>query len=167
MTTPAEKLVFVGALKGPHGLKGLVKANIKLDDYDLLVRAGPLVTKEGRELKVTKWQTAGQGLLSLTIAGITSIEQAEGLHGLAVYLERERFPEIEDEVYLDELVGEPVLDLDGKSLGVVKAIVDLPGGPALEVDMVDGVKVLPIVEEFVEIGETLQVTELGLEILKV
>ncbi len=162
----AEKLVFVGALKGPHGLKGLVKANIKLDDYDMLMDAGPLVTKEGRKLKVTKWQTAGQGLLALAIEGITTVEQAEGLHGLGVYLERERFPEVDDEVYLDELVGEPVLGLDGKSLGVVAAIVDLPGGPALEVETLDGLKVLPIEDEFVVIGETLQVTELGLEILK-
>ena len=169
MAVDAEKLIFVGALKGPHGLKGMVKANIKLDDYDLLMDGGPLLTKDGRELVVKSWQAVGQGLLALSIEGFTSVEQAEKLRGVGVHLNRDNWPEHEDEVYLDELVGAEVLGVDGEVLGTVKSIMDLPAGPALEVVMMlengTEVKILPVEPEFVEVGDELRVTELGLAVL--
>lgn len=169
MAVADDKLVFVGALKGPHGLKGMVKANIKLDDYNLLVSAGPLLTKDGRELKVKRWQAVGQGLLALAIEGVQYVDQAEALHGVAVYLDRDKWPEREDEVYLDELVGAEVLSPEGAVAGTVQGVMDLPAGPALEVLVIleegSAVKVLPLVPEFVEIGEELRLTELGVSVL--
>lgn len=171
MAKAADKLptglVGVGALKGPHGLKGMVKANIKLDDFDLLVDAGPLLTKDGRALKVTKWQAVGQGLLALAIEGVTSVEGAEALRGLAVHLERGNFPELDGEVFIDELVGRDVVGPDGKVMGKVQGVTDLPAGPAVEVLVGVDVKVLPLVPDFVEIGETLALTELGVAVLQV
>lgn len=167
MTTSDTKLIQVGALKGPHGLKGQVKANIKLDDFDLLMKAGPLLTENGRSFTVKRWNTAGQGLLALTIDGITTIEQAEKLHGIVVYLDRAKWPEDEDAVYLDSLIGAEVLGPDGVAVGKVKAVVELPAGPALEVEMAEAVKVLPLVEDFVSLGKEILLTELGVAILAI
>jgi ribosomal 30S subunit maturation factor RimM len=149
----------------------MVKANIKLDDYDLLVKAGPLLTKDGRELKVKRWQAVGQGLLALAIEGVAFVDQAEQLHGVAVYLDRDRWPESNDEVYLDELIGAEVLGPDGAALGRVHAVVDLPAGPALEILVIvengSEVKVLPLVPEFIEIGDDLRLTEFGVAVLSI
>lgn len=163
----AEKLISVGSLRGPHGLKGMVKAKVGLDDYDLLIEAGPLQTADGRTFKVTRWQQVGQGMLALTIEGVTTIETAETLKGIEVFLDRNRWPEDEDEVYLDELVGAEVVGPDGAVVGVVKATVELPAGPALEVDMDGVVKVLPLEPAFLQIGEAIEVTELGLAVLQI
>lgn len=171
MAVAAGKLIHVGALKGPHGLKGQVKANIKLDDFDLLIEAGPLLTDGERTFKVLKWNPVGQGLLALTLDGVTSIEQAEKLRGILVYLDRSKWPEDEDAVYLDSLIGSDVTGPDGVVAGVVRAVVELPAGPALEVTMMlkEGteIKVLPLVEEFVELGDGVVLTELGVAILAI
>ncbi len=163
----AEKLIKVGALKGPHGLKGMVKAKIGLDDYDLLVEAGPLLTDDGRELTVTRWNAVGQGLVALTIDGVTTVEQAEQLRNIGVSLDRERFPEDEEEVYLDSLVGANVVGPEGEVIGTVKGPIELPAGPALEVHVGDAIKILPLVEEFVMIGDDVELTELGLAVISV
>lgn len=170
----AETLVHVGALKGPHGLKGLVKAKIGLEDYDLLVEAGPLYAEEPgtkgtrhRKLTVLRWQAVGQGLVALQIEGVTTVEQAEALKGIAVSLDRTRFPEEDDEVYLDSLAGANVVGPDGAVIGVVKGPVELPAGPALEVLVGEDVKILPLVEEFCVIGDEVELTELGVAILSV
>ena len=163
----AVKLVSVGSLRGPHGLKGMVKAKIGLDDYDLLVDAGPLMTKDGRSFEIVKWQPVGQGLLALTIKGVATIEAAEALKGIEVFLDRDRWPEDENEVFLDELVGAEVVGSDRAVLGVVKGTVELPAGAALEVDMDGVVKVLPLEAAFMQIGEAVELTELGVAVLSV
>ncbi len=163
----AVKLISVGSLRGPHGLKGMVKAKVGLDDYDLLIDAGPLQTKDGRTFKVTRWQQVGQGMLALTIEGVTSIDAAETLKGVEVFLDRNQWPEDEDEVYLDELVGADVIGPDGSVIGTVKGTVELPAGPALEVEMDGVVKVLPLEEGFLQIGDAIELTELGLAVLHV
>ncbi|RYG58859.1 MAG: 16S rRNA processing protein RimM [Alphaproteobacteria bacterium] len=163
----AVKLISVGSLRGPHGLKGMVKAKVGLEDYDLLVEAGPLQSADGRTFKVTRWQQVGQGMLALTIEGITSIDAAETLKGIEVFLDRNRWPEDEDEVYLDQLVGADITGPDGTLVGTVKATVELPAGPALEVEMDGVVKVIPLEEAFLQIGETIELTELGLAVLHI
>ncbi len=163
----AEKLIRVGALKGPHGLKGLVKAKIGLEDYDLLVEAGPLMADDGRSFKVVRWQAVGQGLVALQIDGVTTVEQAEALRNMAVSLERSRFPEDEDEVYLDALEGAEVVGPDGAVLGVVEGWNELPAGPALNVRVGDAIKVLPLNDAFVTLGDKVELTELGVAVLAV
>jgi 16S rRNA processing protein RimM len=145
----------------------MVKAKVGLDDHDLLIEAGPLMAKDGRSFKVVKWQAVGQGLLALQIEGVTTVEAAEALKGTEILLDRSRWPEDEDAVYLDSLVGQDLLGPDGAFMGTVKGTVELPAGPALEIIMGDAVKVLPLVEEFVELGDALRLTELGLAVLAI
>lgn len=163
----AEKLISVGALRGPHGLKGMVKAKIGLDDYELLKEAGPLLTKDGRTLKVVKWQMAGQGLVALQIEGVSTMDAAEALKGVEVFLDRNLWPEDEDEVFLDSLVGQDVTGPDGAVVGSVKGYVELPAGPALEI-LVNGVtKVMPCEAEFLDLGDGVVLTDLGVAVLAV
>lgn len=163
----AEKLVHVGALKGPHGLKGMVKAKIGLDDYDLLIDAGPLLADDGRQFTVLRWNAVGQGLVALTLEGITTIEQAETLRNVTVSLDRERFPEDEETLYLDSLPGMEVLGPDGAVVGTVDSWQELPAGPALNVRMGDELKVLPLEDAFVSLGDTVELTDLGLAVLSI
>lgn len=160
------KLVKVGALKGPHGLKGLVKAKITLDDVDLVRSAGPMVLEDGRTFVVEEIATAGQGLFALKLAGVETIEQAEKVGGL-MYLDRAKWPEDEGEVYLDALVGREVVGPEGEVVGVVAQIVNLPAGAALEVEVGGKKKLVPVVEDFVAVGDEIRLTALGLAVLAV
>lgn len=160
-----DTLVNVGALKGPHGLKGQVKAKITLDDPDLLVEAGPLLLDDGTELTVTGWMAVGQGLLALTLNGVDSVGAAIKLRG-PVFLRRGNFPALDDEIYLDEVVGQDVVGPDGTVVGRVRGIADLPAGPALEIERPDAKPVLvPAQPDFVLLGDEIVLTELGTALL--
>lgn len=163
-----DQLVHVGALRGPHGLKGMVKAKLTLDDPQLAVSGGPLYAADGREFKVVKVQQAGQGLLALTIDGVGTPEQAEALKGVAVYLDRAHWPEDPVAVYLADIAGAEVVDEAGTVLGVAGKSIELPAGPALEVVRGSDGKtvILPLDEAFVAaLGERVEVTGLGAQAL--
>ncbi|MBI1308289.1 MAG: hypothetical protein GC129_00325 [Proteobacteria bacterium] len=162
MAATQPNLVRVGALKGPHGLRGQVKAKLGLDDPELVLRAGPLLTADGRSLKVLALQGAGQGLVALTLEGVATVGDAARLKGVAVFLDRAAWPEDEGEVYLDALVGRAVVGEDGTAYGVVEATVDLPAGPAVSV----GGKLVPLAEDFVSVeAGRVVLTALGVQLL--
>jgi len=165
MAAGCSTLVKVGALRGPHGLKGMVKARIFLDDFDLLMTGGPLILADGSRFKVKRWQVVGQGLLGLSLQGIDSIEAAEGLRG-EVFLDRGNWPATHGEVFLDTLVGADVRGPDAAVVGQVTAILSLPAGPALEVDA-GGAKtaVVPVADAFVTLDGGIVLTELGQALL--
>lgn len=163
----ANKLVNVGALRGPHGLKGLVKAKIDLDDPDLLISAGPVQTADGASLTVRRWSQAGQGMLALEIDGVATVEAAEALKGALIFLERARFPQLRGEIYLDEVAGRDVVGPGGMTLGRVTGILDLPAGPAFEIACADGrVALVPVHPEFVDVSDDgVRLTELGVAVV--
>lgn len=159
--------VVVGALRGPHGLRGLVKAKIGLDDPDLLL-SGPLVAEDGRQWRVKKWQQVGQGLLALQLEGVESIEAAEGLRGITVKMDRSGWEADDGEVFVAALVGMKVRDADGGEVGRVLAVPELPAGPAVEIEAANGKRALvPVAVEFMVVGDEIELTELGGEVLKV
>lgn len=160
-------MVHVGALKGPHGLKGLVKAKLNLDDANLVL-SGTLVLPDGRALTVTHWQPVGQGLVALRIQGVETIEQAEALRGKPVQMDRSAWPEVAGEVFLDTFVGRAVHDEAGTAYGTVKAVVALPAGPALEITPLDGGKthLVPALPDFVTLTETAILTPLGVAVIQ-
>lgn len=164
----ATELVHVGALKGPHGLKGLVKAHIALDDPELLLDGGPIVAENGRSWRVLKWQAVGQGLLALKLDGVDSIEQAETLRGIKIFMDPAAWPEADDdEVYVRDLVGVRVCDDLGSVLGVVLSVQELPAGSALLIECASDGKqrLVPIVDEYMTVGEQIILTEMGVLLL--
>lgn len=168
MAKPELRLVNVGALRGPHGLKGLVKAKLTLDDPQLAVSGGPLYAADGRTFTVTKVQQAGQGLVALAIDGISTLEQAEALKGVAVALDRSNWPEDPVAVYLADIAGADVVDGHGTVLGTIGKSIDLPAGPALEVVRASDGKtvILPLDDAFIAaLGDSVEVTELGAEVI--
>lgn len=165
MAAGSSTHVKVGALRGPHGLKGMVKAKIFLDDPGLLVTGGPLLLADGSTLEVADWQAVGQGLLALSIKGVNSVEAAGALRG-DVFLDRSNWPEVAGEVYLDTLVGQDVLGPDGAVAGRIAAIATLPAGPALEIDAGGkSTAIVPVEDAFVSLGDTVVLTEVGMALL--
>lgn len=148
---------------GPHGLKGMVKAKLGLDDVQMVKEAGPLLTEDGRQWVVKQVAMAGKGLWALKLEGVDTVEGAEALRGTAVFLDRGAWPEDEDEVYLADYIGKDAHDLHGAAVGVVKGIVELPAGPALDI----GGKLVPVNEVFVLLGDEVVLTDLGLDLLAV
>lgn len=156
-----ERLVELGVVGRPHGIRGEVRLTWYADSLDLL--QGEVLLKAGdlppRRVEVRSVRTSGNVPLVL-FTGVADRSAAETLRGQSVLVPESALPECaEDEVYLHELIGFAVrLDATGALLGVLEHV-DFYGEQELWVIGTPGGKevYLPAVPEFVaEINATIK-----------
>jgi 16S rRNA processing protein RimM len=135
-----------------HGLQGEIWADAFSDDPERLLELGSFWLEEAdsrRELRLAQGRLQA-GRLLLRFEGVAGREQAAALTGRVLQLRRRDLPPLaEDEVFLADLMGlEAVLE-DGRRLGIVRDVLELPAGPVLEIS--DGVHegLVPFRREFV------------------
>lgn len=147
-----REFVDIARIGRARGLKGEVWADPFSDDPEWLLERGVFLLEERgvrRELKLADGRLQGARLL-LRFEGLGSREAVEPLCGRLLQVPRRDLPALEDgEVYLSDLVGLRAVLEDGRELGRVADVVDLPAGPALEIS--DGVRegLVPFRREFV------------------
>jgi 16S rRNA processing protein RimM len=155
MTEPVRHLV-VGRLRKPHGLKGNVTVFPLTDDpgavfatdrelwfvgLDGEVTGGPFVVESSRAYH-REWL--------MKFKGIESSDALEPWRGQFLGAPADTLaPPAEGEVYLHELEGFSVRHQDGRALGIVSALYDLPSGLMLEVQGPKREFLLPFKKEFV------------------
>ena len=141
----ASAKVCLAAIAGVHGVQGLVKLKTFTERPEDVVAYGPLSDESGgRQFRLTLRGTQ-KGLLLAAIEGVSDRTAAEALKGLRLYVAREALPPPEDpeEFYHADLIGLAVEDIDGKPLGVVRAVEDFGAGPLLDVESDTGSFLLP------------------------
>ncbi len=135
---PAEgegNRVCLGAIAGPHGVRGLVKIKSFTQDPANLTAYGPLGDESGRrrfEIAVTG---QAKGLLLARIAGVEDRDAAQGLRGVRLYIDRAALPEPGDaeEFYQADLIGLVAEDPQGRPLGTVASVENYGAGDFLEI----------------------------------
>jgi 16S rRNA processing protein RimM len=131
-----DRLILMGTVGRPHGVRGLVKVNAFTEDPDALA-AYPLTDKTGRKFSL-EWVMDGVAQLSEISADgarkITDRNEAERLVNTELFVPRSALPAAEDdEFYLADLIGLAVRDAAGGSLGTIAAVHDYGGGTSLEI----------------------------------
>jgi 16S rRNA processing protein RimM len=132
-----DRLILMGVIGRPHGVRGLVRVNAYTEDAQALVDYAPLVDKTGRKFDL-EWVSENIAQLSeITAAGprrITDRNEAERLTNTELFAPRSALPEAdEEEFYLADLVGLAARDTAGSNLGKVVAVHDYGGGVSLEI----------------------------------
>lgn len=152
--------VLVGRVVKPHGIRGEVVV-VPLSDVPGRLDAGTVVSARDRDWTVdaSRWH---QGRLLVRFAGVPDRNAAELLRGME--LEAEAVDLSGSETYFaHELVGMAVVGEDGRDLGTVRELIELPaaaGYDLLEVERADGRRwLLPAVDEYVEVREDADGTE--------
>jgi len=134
-----KRLVPIGRVIKPHGIKGRVKVEYFGEDLGrfLLYREVILRDPTGRAETFEVVEAVPQPpRIILTLKGIQTIEDTEPLIDREILVPRETLPELaEDEVYWIDLLGMGVETEEGKRLGRVKTI--FPTG-AHDVFVVEG-----------------------------
>jgi 16S rRNA processing protein RimM len=153
MSTP---LMLVGHVAKPHGVRGEMRMRIETDDPSRLERlpqvwiGSSAETARAYPLQRSRTHQTSQGLLVLLLVeGITTPEAASLLRGMAVYAHRDHLPPLqEEEFYLDDLYGMKVW-VDGRVVGEVEEVLELPSHPVITVRLPEGDPVMvPLVEAF-------------------
>ena len=127
--------IELGRIGAPYGIRGWVHVESHTAPAERLLQYGQWGVRLANGERQTKQLLAGRahgaGLVA-QLAGVASREQAAGLTGAAVEVERAALPPLaEREYYRADLVGFRVRNLAGADLGEVSHFVDAPGGAVM------------------------------------
>jgi 16S rRNA processing protein RimM len=132
-----ERLVLMGVIGKPHGVRGLVRVNAFTEDPAALADYAPLTDRTGRKFAL-EWVMESVAQLSeitgATKRKIADRNEAERLTNVELFAPRSALPATdEEEFYLADLIGMTALGADGATLGSVAAVHDYGGGTSLEI----------------------------------
>jgi 16S rRNA processing protein RimM len=126
-------LVSVGAITGAHGIKGEVKLRSFTADPQAIAAYSPLETAKGAKIEIVRLRAQKDDFIAV-LKGVTDRNAAEALKGTELFVPRARLPEPDDdEVYLEDLVGLPVLLKDGTVLGEIIAVANYGASDLIDV----------------------------------
>jgi 16S rRNA processing protein RimM len=131
----ADRLILLGQIGRPHGVRGLVHVASHTAEPADLASYGALVDDHGRRWRL-RWR--GEGIAELTDDAtgekLADRNAAEKLVNTRLHIERDRLPAPdEDEFYLADLIGLAASDASGQALGRVAAVHDYGAGASLEI----------------------------------
>ena len=117
----ASRLVEMGRIAGPYGIKGWVRVMPYTDTVEAL-SSYPTWRIGNRDYAVEESRPHSGSLLA-KLEGIDTPEAARTLKGSSVAVPRSALPEpMEGEFYWSDLVGLDVVNAEGLSLGVVESV---------------------------------------------
>jgi 16S rRNA processing protein RimM len=126
--------VCVGAIAGPHGVRGLVRVKSFTADPGDVAAYGPVEDEAGRRRFTLEIVGQAKGVLIARVSGIADRDAAEALRGVRLYVPRAVLPPPgEEEYYHADLIGLEAVFPDGSPFGRVRAVHDFGAGDSLEV----------------------------------
>ena len=147
-------LIVYGKVIKPHGLSGEVKVLPFSGELSSFKNFNNLyISKEiNNPPKFIITRSRNQkGNVIVKLEGIDSIDDAEQLKGLMVFIDKRELPEkADDEYYWFELIGMEVFDNNDKLIGKVKDIMDNTAQTILVINNDSEEYLVPFVEKFVE-----------------
>ena len=129
-----QKLICVGIVTGPHGIKGGVKIKSFTELPETIGTFETLTDETGSSsYKITIKQIIKDQLIA-TIAEVDDRNKAETFRGLKLYIYDKDLPSIgEEEFYHSHIVGLRVSLLKGDSFGFVSSVQNFGAGDLLEI----------------------------------
>ena len=129
--TPGDRLVVVGVVVKPHGVRGELCVDSQAQSPSLFEDIGRVFLRRGRS-PAKAYSVLGarphQGRLLLTLEGVDGRDAAEALRGFELAVAAADLPDPEgDDIYLHELEGLSVLAEDGSRIGTLTGFL-LAGG---------------------------------------
>lgn len=131
-----ERLILMGVIGRPHGVRGLVRVNTFTEDPEALAEY-PLSDRKGRAFTLAWVHDNVAQLAEITPQGprpITDRSEAEQLNLTELFAPRSALPEPdEDEYYFADLIGLQAVSATGEPLGKIAAVHEYGAGASLEI----------------------------------
>jgi 16S rRNA processing protein RimM len=144
--------LLIGKVAKPHGLHGQVKVQSYGSSHESFFAGRKVYLSQGqemRELVLSEVKVRPRSLF-LNFQGVDNRQQAEGLSGASLYIEKKDLKTLpEGEYYWYQLIGSRVYNDQGRFLGIMEGIFPTPAHDIWVIR--DGKKelLLPAVEDFV------------------
>ena len=121
----------------PHGVRGEVIVSLLTDRLER-VAPGSVLYAGGQPLEVVASRPHQKHHI-VSFAGVDTREAAEALHGMALLAEP---LDDDEELWVHELIGAPVVAVDGSAVGTVEAV---QANPASDLLVLEGGALVPVV----------------------
>jgi 16S rRNA processing protein RimM len=137
-TPAAERIVVMGRIVAPHGVRGWIKVEPVSEAPDALLaheiwRVRPARATAWREIRMTSGRMHSGALLA-ELAGVATRDEALALRGAEVGVPRSALPRTrKHEIYWVDLEGLEVRNREGALLGTVAEVVTHGAHPLLRV----------------------------------
>lgn len=128
------KLVCVGKISTPHGVRGDVNIMPYVEDSTFFLAHSSYYNEKGEAVYTVRIKGQKKQVLIAAVEGVTDRNAAERLRGTALYMPRDLLPEAdEEEFYYEDLVGLAVHTAEQKDYGTVKAVYNFGAGDVIEI----------------------------------
>ena len=142
-----EKLIDAGRIINTMGVKGAVKIEPWADSPEFLLRFKTFYI-DGMPVAVRSSRVVRGRFVQVFFEGIDTPEKADALRGKVIYADRREAGLEEGQYFIQDLIGFDALDGDGRPLGKVADIMEMPGGRLLVIR--GGREILvPMVDAFI------------------
>ena len=149
-----KEKVCVGKIIVPHGIRGLVKVQSFTENLEDLFSFKKICNKDfTKQFKIVRQGVAKERFIC-QVDGIDTVELAEDLRNVELYVERNEFPGIEKgQYYYHDLLNLKVKVVNSDKIGKVVNIDNYGAGEILEISWNDNEKdtdTIPLNEDFVK-----------------
>jgi len=134
-----EGLLEVGRIVKAHGIRGEVIVELISNRPDLRLAPGSVLSSDRGDMEVLT-ATPHQGRWIVAFRGIEDRNAAETYRN--VPLSAEPIESDDDTLWVHELIGSEVFDLDGRSYGPVEAV---EANPASDLLVLSGDRLVPLI----------------------
>ena len=121
-----SRFLEIGKIVNTHGVRGEVKLEPWADSPQQLKSLRNLWLKD-RAFPILECRVHGRFVI-LKLEGVDSVEAAMALKGRVVLADRAELPLPEGSFFIQDMIGLPVLDQNGKEIGTLAEVLDYPAG---------------------------------------
>jgi 16S rRNA processing protein RimM len=118
-----EDLILIGTITAPQGLDGSVRLH-PIGEAEALLGLKRVYLEKHGWMSLKNVRLHNRNILVIRIAGIISVEAAEGLRGLKLHAEKAELSLPDGTYYYHDLIGLPARTPDGLLLGHVRDVID-------------------------------------------
>ncbi len=143
------KLLEIGKILRPHGIKGAVKVEGFVDEHFSEFNE-VFITSKLAKAQVKSVQDLNNDFYIVTLDIIPDIDTAEKFRNQSIYIDREKYAQFSEKVYLSDLMHKPVLDENGEKLGELVSYEDYGAATILTIRCGASSYQIPYVDEIIE-----------------
>lgn len=107
-----KQFLETGKIVTTHGIKGEVKVQPWCDDAQFLTEFSTLYLSRGQQALQVQQARVHKNMVILKLEGIDTVEQAVALRNKTLFINREDVQLKEGELFVQDLIGCTVLDID-------------------------------------------------------
>ena len=147
------KLLEVGKILRPHGVKGAVKVECFVDEHFSEFKK-VFVTSKLAKAEVKGVQDLNKDFYIVNLDIIPDIDTAEKFRNQSIYIDREQYSQFSEKVYLSDLIHKAVIDENGDKLGELVDYEDYGAATILTIKCGAVSYQIPYVDDIIEYDAT-------------